>query len=185
MTDYFVLRDELYCYKAADLAYIEVVAAGEKRKRTHETKTTIEDFSEQETTMTRKEERDHQVAERFNLQAEVNKTVERDMNANTSVTVTANYAKIHLNNTTTVGAHLSRTDSERVAQEKSRELVDRSVMSIQEQVRTLRSRRVTVETAESNKHIFDNASGTSPKVTKYFWVTQQKRRLKSTAMASE
>ncbi len=67
IADLLVLREETTCYKASDLAYIENIAPGETRVRTHEFTVSVEDYEEQEQTVTRKEERDHTTTDRFTL----------------------------------------------------------------------------------------------------------------------
>lgn len=166
VTDYFVLRDETYCYKPGDLAYIEVVAAGEKRTRIHSTKTITEDFSETESTTSKKEERDHQVTEKSSLQSEINKQIEKSLDVKAS----ADWGTYKLESS----GKLSRSDSEKVAREMTKEMVEKAVLSLQEDIRVKQSRKVTKEVSESNKHTFKNV-GTVPLVTKYFWVTQQKK----------
>jgi hypothetical protein len=166
VTDYFVLRDETYCYKAGDLAYIEVVAAGEERIRRHAIKKTTETSTEDETTTDTKEERDRQMTDRSSLQSEINNEINRSLDVTASVSGTG--YKLD------TSVALSRSDSEKVARETAIEVVDKAVSSIQTKVRKLRKERSLLEVDEINRYKFVNLTDT-PRVTKYFWVTQQKK----------
>jgi hypothetical protein len=166
VTDYFVLRDETHCYKASDLAYIEVVAAGEERIRRHAIKKTAETSTEDETTTDTKEERDRQMTDRSSLQSEINNEIKRSLDVTASVSGTG--YKLD------TSVALSRSDSEKVAREKAIEVVDKAVSSIQTKVRKLRKERSLLEVDEINRYKFVNLTDT-PRVTKYFWVTQQKK----------
>lgn len=165
ISDTLVLRDKTHCYVAGDLAYIENIAPYEKRVRTHEFVKTIEDYSEEETTETKSEERDHQVTERYSLQNEIQK----DMSA--SLDVQARYGS-GKNKYVQTDAHLSKDVSQSEAREKFRESVNRAVSKLQIETRKLTSRRVTTTETEKNKHKFDNTTP-DPAVTKYFYVNKE------------
>lgn len=165
VTDLMVLREETTCYKPSDLAYIENVAPFETRVRKHGFVKTVEDFTEEETTTSRSEERDHQVTDRFNLQ----KAIENEIS--TSVDVEAEFGGGSYSIKT--NSSLSMDSAQKEARETFREAVNKATLTMQSKTRKLRSRRVTTEETESNKHKFKNETPL-PAVTKYFWVTQGK-----------
>ncbi len=167
LTDLLELREETHCYKASDLAYIENIAPRELRLRKHKFVKSIEDFTEEESTETRTEERDHQVTERSNVQKEV----EKQMSQSLDVQAKINGGKYSVD----TNASLSRDVAQREAREKFREMVTKAVQKIQTETRQLRSRRVTTEATEENEHTFDNRESDDPKVAKYFYVSQEKR----------
>lgn len=174
ITDLLELRDWTHRYKAGDLAYIEIVAAGEKRKRQHEMRRTRETFAEQETAARSLERRDHQVTERSSLQREIERQADASTSIDASVEASYDSGMYRARLSAAFAADRSTSEALREAQEKAREVVTNAVTEIEKQTRTLRSERVTTEEIEKNTHSFANA-GPSPLVTKYFWVTQEKR----------
>lgn len=168
VTDLMVLREETTCYKPSDLAYIENVAPFETRQRKHAFIKRIEDFAEDEVTKSRSEERDHQVTDRFSLQ----KKIESEISA--SLDVEATFGKQGGPYSVTTNASLSKDVAQKEARETFREAIDKAVLKIQSETRELHSRRETTEESEKNKHVFDNQTDL-PQVTKYFWVSQEKR----------
>jgi len=170
IADLLELREETTCYKASDLAYIENVAPGETRIRKHGFNKTIDVFSEDETTESRKTERDHQVTEKFSLQTEMHKQVAANLDTSASVSGKGTGYKYSMN--TSLG--LSKNVSNRESREKFKEMVSRAAETIQVETRSLRSRRVTTQMTESNKHKLQNST-TLPFVAKYFHVSQEKR----------
>lgn len=174
VADLLELRDWTHRYKAGDLAFIENVAAGETRSREHKMKQTRELFSETETSESRSEKRDFQVADRSSLQREIERQKEASIGAEASASVS--YDAKPYTASLSATARFSRSSSEaiREAQESSVETVKSAVSEIEKKVRSKRSERVTIQETEKNLHAFAN-KGATPLVTKYFWVTQERR----------
>lgn len=174
IADLLELRDWTHRYKAGDLAYIEIIAVGETRSREHEMRRTKETFSEEVTSSRSLEKRDLQVTERASLQREIERQTEVSTSADASVEASYN-AKIYSAKLTAAYSS-DRTASEAIkeTQQNARELVSNAVSEIEKEIRITRSERVTTEEIEKNVHAFTN-DGDSPKVTKYFWVTQERR----------
>lgn len=170
VTELLTLRDETHCYKASDIAYIENIAPWETRIRTHGFTRTVVETSEDETTSSESEERDHQVTDRFSLQKaiESNQRASLDVDAKLSGKIYGQKYEVD------TSASLSKESAYREAREQARETVDKAALKIQVQTRKLRTRTTTVETTERNKHKFENDTAV-PAVAKYFWVTQEKR----------
>lgn len=171
--DLLELRDWIHGYKAGEIAYIANVAAGETLSREHEMKRTRELFVEMETTERTSEKRDLQVTSRYSLQREIERQKDNSISAEASTYGSYN-AEIYKFGGTASGSY-TRTSSEaiREAQEEAVETVRSAVYEIEKQTRTARSERSVTEETEKNAHSFTN-SGTTPLVTKYFWVTEQR-----------
>ncbi|HEX8625480.1 MAG TPA: hypothetical protein VF782_10415 [Allosphingosinicella sp.] len=170
VSELLTLRDETHCYKPSDIAYIENVAPWETRIRSHDHTRTVSETSEDEVNVSRSEERDHQVTDRFSLQKEIetNQTASLDVDAKLSGKAFGQQYELK------TSASLSRESSYREAREQARETVERAALKMQVQTRKLRTRTVTTTTAERNKHKFKNDTARAS-VQKYFWVTQVKR----------
>jgi hypothetical protein len=172
ITDLLTLKDRTWCYKPSDIAYIENVAPYETRIRTHGHTRTVVETSEDETNSSREESLDHQVSDRFSLQTELT----NNLKASLDVDAKLHYGKkdgpysFDLN---TKGA-LSKEIAYREAREQVREQVEHATLKMQVQTRKLRTRTVTTEQTETNKHKFKNTTAIAA-VSKYFWVTQEKR----------
>lgn len=168
------LRDWTHAYKAGDLAYVEIVAAGETRSRKHEMKRTKELFSETVTTERASDKRDLQVTDRSSLKREIDRQAESSTSAEASVN--GKYKLGAYSAEISASGSFTRTASQaiREAQDTARETVKSAVSEIEKETRTTRSERITTEETEKNLHAFKNA-GVVPLVTKYFYVTQVRR----------
>jgi hypothetical protein len=162
VTDTLVLRDKILKYKPSDIAYIENIMAHEKRERIHSFTHTIEDYTETETTSTKSEQRDHQVTDRFSVQAEMEKQFKA------SLDVKGEYNSGAYSVETKVG--LSYETAQKEAREQFKESVTKAVSTIQTELRTLTSRREITENKEVNTHGFQ-ASPTH-NVGKFFYVSK-------------
>lgn len=163
VTDLMVVREELHCYKAKHLAYVETIMLGEKRERIHRHLERTEDYSENETTLSKSEEKDHQVSERFSLQTESEKTIESDLSIDAGVTANAWGTGYKVETSLDVASNNSKSESQRVAREQAVDITERTVRKIQETVRELTTRKKIVETEETNSHSFDNSTENSKK----------------------
>lgn len=168
VAELLTLKDQTWCYKPSDIAYIENVAPFEFRTRSHGLTRTVAETSEDETNTSRAEERDHQVTDRFNLQKEIQNNQKASLDVDAKLSNKASGYSI------STDASLSKESSYREAREQAREDVSKATLKIQVQTRKLRRRTVTTETTERNRHAFKNSTAL-PAVAKYFWVTQEKR----------
>lgn len=156
ITDLMVVREELHCYKAKHLAYVETIMLGEERERIHRHLERTEDYSEKETTVNKSEEKDHQVSERFSLQTEAQKTIKSDLSTDTGVTANMWGTGYKVQTSLDVASQNSKSESQRVAREQAVDITERTVRKIQETVRELTTKKRIVETEETNTHSFKN-----------------------------
>lgn len=170
VADLLVMREETTCYKASDLAYIENIASGETRVRTHELTVSVEDYEEEEKTVTRKEERDHNVTDRFTLKDTIDQKLndKKDLSASLKGKIYGQEYEVK------ASVSLTKDDARSQVREMFREVVDTAKQTIESVVRSKRSRKSTTETKENNAHTFTNET-TKPMVAKYFWVSQEKK----------
>lgn len=174
LADLLELRDWTHRYKAGDLAYIEVVGAGESRRREHVMKRVSEVYDETESTVRSLDKRDHQVTESGSLSREIERQNETKLAADASVEGTYDAKAYKITASTSLSYDKNASQSIREAQEQARETITSAVAEIEKTVRALRTERVTTEETETNTHAWENG-GDEPRVTKYFWVTQEKR----------
>lgn len=165
ITDVLELREKTVAYIPSSLAYIENVAPGETRERVHQFSKNIEVYSEDETTTTQLEERDHQVTDSSKLQKEIKKQMQASLDVEAKITGT-----VYSVNT---NASASRDVSEQSAREKFKEIVTKAKESIETESRSLRTRRVSTGTSEVNTHT--QTAGEDAVVAKYFHVSDKKQ----------
>lgn len=163
VTDLMVVREELHCYKAKHLAYVETILLGEKRIREHRHLERTEEYSEKEQTISKSEEKDHQVSERFNLQTETEKTIASDLSIDAGVTANIFGVGYKINTSLDVASNNSKSQSQRIAREQAVDITERTVRKIQETTRELATKKRIVETEETNTHIFKNNTADSKK----------------------
>lgn len=170
VTNYYLLKDKIHCYVPADMAYIEVVAAGETKKRIHESKELVETQLETEENLVQKEERDLQVTDRSTLHTEIEKQMQASLDVSAKVSGKIKGQEYEVSS----DGKLSKQGSEKTAREVFREAVTKAAYSMQKTTRTLRKERRQIETNEVNKHVFTNTTD-KPFITKYFYVNQQRK----------
>jgi hypothetical protein len=156
VADLMLVREDLECYEAHDLAYIETIMAGETRKREHRTLEQLETYTERETETTKSLERDHQVEDRFSLKSQISKTIEQDMSLEAGVKVTADFGEVAVETDLGFATSDSRSESYEQAKEYALNVIRRAVSKVEEKVRELNTTRRLSEVEEKNTHEFTN-----------------------------
>lgn len=174
VTDLMTVRQRPLCYEPGELAHIHNKMAGESLVRVHESVKETEDYSEQETTTTKSEENDYQSSERFELQEASKKTLSQDFAADAGITTSGKYGapgnKVAVTASANVSYAQSKTQAQQTAQNFAKDVTQRSVMKIQEETRSLTSRRVLRRVTETNTHSFDSAG--SHMSAQFYWVNK-------------
>ncbi|MBA4318023.1 MAG: hypothetical protein C0412_06460 [Flavobacterium sp.] len=159
ISDLLKVKEDLKYYKEGEIAYIENILYGEKRVREHRDLSKTEQYTETETTISKTEEKDHQVSERFNLQSNSESIIKNDLSLDAGITLSGKYGPdINFSSSLNTAVSFSKQTSEKTSTEFARDVVDRSVSKIQETVRQLVSKRIIQEIEEKNIHEFDNGS---------------------------
>lgn len=172
--DLFLIRETLARYEAGDIADIENILAGEAKVRRHRTLTHTEDTTETSTEASSETERDHGVTEKFGLQSEVKDTINGKVSFDAGVTATLKYGEsITMTPHANVAGESSKSESQNIAHSYSKEIVDRSVVKLQEKTRTVQTSKILREVAEHNRHSIDNTQpGASHRAGIYYWVNK-------------
>jgi len=179
VTDLMLVRDEVRCYVPGSLSYLENVLMGENRTRRHRRLERTEDYSEQQVDRSSYTEKDHEATERYSLQKETSDTVQQDLKLHAGVTYTAHYGTEKAGSSLTANFDAnydwSKSIAHKIAENYSKDVIDRSITKVEEKVRTLVTQRRIVETEERNKHVFDNVRGKDNISGQYFFVDQLSR----------
>ena len=86
--EFFIIRDDVYCYEAKEIAKIVSVMESEKREVTHRRLKREELFTETQTEISTQEETTHQVEKATSLREEIDTAVDKDLSLNTSSSFT-------------------------------------------------------------------------------------------------
>lgn len=181
VTDLMVVREEVRCYVAGELSYIENILMGESRTRKHRHLERSEDYVEQANEISNYTEKDHQATEKFSLQKEPAETVKQDLALDAGVTYTAKYGTAEAGTSLTTNLNASydwsKSTAQKIAQDYSKDVVDRSLTKVEEKMRKLVTQKRIIETEEKNKHVFNNTStgigGTENISGQYFYVNKR------------
>lgn len=164
IVDLMIAKDYTKCYQAGDLSYIKNVLAGETLSTKHKRLERVEDFSETEETSSTFEEKYLQTEEQSSLQKEINSTVQRDLALDAGVTYnqhwgTENGAGGNLSTDINASYSQSKNTSNKEVRDYAKNVVDRSLKKVEENVRNLVSRKKIFQTKEINMHEFNNEKG--------------------------
>ena len=174
ITDLLIVRETLQCYLPADISYIENVLAGEKRIRKHDSLVQVQQTQVTDTTVTTSQELDHQVSTRFDLSNQTQKTIDTDSQFSAGLTANQSWGTGNATITANASMSTSVSTSEQTAQNYARDVVDRSVSTIQKSVQQLVSISTLNRTRDINTHVFDR-TGQALTVGIYTWVNKTLR----------
>ncbi|WP_026148055.1 hypothetical protein [Robiginitomaculum antarcticum] len=173
----FIIRDDVYCYEAKEIAKIVSVMESEYREVTHRRLKREELYSETQTEISTQEETTHQVEKATTLRDEMDKAIDRDLSLNTSSSFTYGGDKIPYSATASVdvSSNTSRRDAQRIAKETSTRILDRAVKQVNKKMKSLTSRRLTHEIEETNVHKFGAPDGALKDMSRTFHEVVEKR----------
>lgn len=161
IADYKKVVSQICCYKEAEVSAIENIMQGEFKNRTttreriEETTITTETSSEKENIT------DTAITERFEMQSEIAKLVQKQKEANVYANVKGKYGE---STTFEVGGNYAtmtaKEESNRQAVTKSKEITQSATERIVSRFREEVVTKVTERFKEENTHILDNRTGT-------------------------
>lgn len=157
-------------YEAGEIAHIENLLKGEykdretRHLRSSEETYTIETVKENEVI------RDLQTTERFALQKEASKIVQKDFEAKLDAYVKGSYGTVSFGISGGVSFAQSTTNSKMESSQYAKDVIDRSINRILERTREERTIKILEEYEEKNIHKLDNVAGADHVVGVYRWV---------------
>ncbi len=168
--DLLVVQQNLLGYAPGEVAHVENVLESEQMTRTHTRVRETEETIVVETEQIQQTERDLQSTQRFELQTETEQTIESEMSVEAGLSVTGSYGFVNATATANFAYSRSRSESNRVASQTAREVVDRSVSRLTQRTREERTRRTLERFEEVAEHGFDNSAGNGNVTGVYRWV---------------
>ncbi len=157
VADLLVVRQHLKKYERVDIAHIENVLIGEKKSRNHRAlERTEETFTTEKETI-HERETELETAERFELNREAAKTVQRDQQFGFGLTVSGKYGPtVEFSSNLQANVSTSTEESTRNATTYAKDVIERSLERVIERVREEQVRRVIREQEETNLHELEN-----------------------------
>lgn len=155
-----VVKQRLIGYAAMDIAHIENILKGESKSRKHRNLERVETSTTRESEVTKESSSELSTADRFEMNEEVQKTIQRDRNFGFGLTVSGKYGPtVEFESNVSGSISSSETKSSNTSVTYAQDVVERSLERINERVRTEQVKRVLLEQEEINKHGFNNEGG--------------------------
>ena len=174
VTDLHVLRTEWVRYVPGEIAHIENVIPGERKRRKLVQTDEREETTTSETITTNADRRDSQTTDRFEQQDEAERSTRLAVQVEGQVDTTGQYGPTKVD--THVGGNLdfSLEEATRRATTTARETVDRTITSVEQRVREERVLRTLTRTVQTDSHDINNAQGDRVAAI-YRWVDKVQR----------
>lgn len=173
--DLFVVREHILRYEGGDVAHIENILKGEKKIRRHTRKRETEEILELEKEEIKETERDLQSADKFELQVEAQTAAQQKLSVEAGVEAVYRGVSFEVKANAGFAYERATQESNRKAQNISREVIDKTVSNIQERVREKRVTRTRELIEEKNLHEIDNTKGEENITGVYQWVNKVHR----------
>lgn len=176
VADLYVVKEVVRGYEVSEMSYIENVMKDEIRERVNRNFEREEIETQHEEEQTSFEQHDHQVDEKFSLQKEIEKQIEQSISVDAGVTAHQKWGTGDVTATTNFGFNQSKKDAQKTVQNNAKEVIDKSVTSLQKKVRDLTIRKVIKEIEETNKHTFGGQTGASEHMSQQFYYVNQVKK---------
>jgi hypothetical protein len=157
--DLMVLKKQWIRCEAGEPCHIENVMATESRGREHRRLRQIEETVVTEQERTEETMRELHTTERFELEQEMQKTIQSDTKFEAGAEVSAGFGPVQIGAYSRFSTSQTKTESQRNATNYAKEVTERSLNRLIERVRTERTLRTLEEFEEKNEHRFENAEG--------------------------
>jgi hypothetical protein len=168
IADLMVVEQELLRYQLGEIAHIENVLRSEARSRKFKTTDTIQQTQVTESETTTAKEQDLSSTERFELQTESQTVISSNASLDAGLTVHASYGpSVDATATFNASSSTSSQQSNTASSNYAREIATKAVERVQTRTLTRRTVTTTHVIEETNRHAFDNKTGTSDIVGVY------------------
>jgi hypothetical protein len=170
VADLMTVRETLTGYVPVDVAYVENVMPGEKFVRTHRNEVETELTTEIENETNSKEQRDRETTDKFELQTEVSRTLDKNWSLDAGVKGTVSGWEINAD------GHYggSSSASDKTSRSFAHDVVERSVSSMEKRNRELSKARILHKVLDKTVHSFESPDKDA-RVGVFHWVRQDSR----------
>ena len=172
VADDWVVRSHVSRYELGEIAQVENILQGELRKKTSGHTLSTTQTLVVETTTTTETTKDLQTTDRFDLKTEVDNTLKEDMGVKAGGSVKYSSPTVTASANVDVSYAKSKTDSEKVAADQSRDVVQRATTKVTATVRQQQTTTIVETFSDGEEHSFDNSKGTRNVAGVYQWVNK-------------
>jgi hypothetical protein len=157
MMDLLLVKQQLKGYEAADVSHIANVLKGETNERSHRTRLETESITYSEAERTVVTEQELQTTDRFEMRRESEAAVQEETAVKGSLMVKGKYGPtVEFQVSGEASWQRKTQESERAANEFSREVTQKASEKITERVLRRETLRINRQVEEANLHSFDN-----------------------------
>ncbi|KAH7071782.1 hypothetical protein FB567DRAFT_612457 [Paraphoma chrysanthemicola] len=162
VADLLVVKQQLIGYEGGDIAYIENLLKGEKKKREVGTLTSQSTEVTTEVETTESMEIDNTTAERFEVSSESTKSIKEDQSVKAGVTVSASYGPtVSISANASYANDRSQSESTKAASRYSKDVTTKAVEKISKRVLQRTVTKLLTQTTTSDVHELSNPGGTN------------------------
>ena len=176
VADLYVVKEVVRGYEVSEMSYIENVMKDEIRERVHRDFEREEIETQHEEEQTSFEQHEHQVDEKFSLQKEVEKQIDQTISIDAGVTAHQKWGTGDVTATTNFGFNQTKKDAQKSIQNNAKDVIDKSISSLQKKVRDLSIKKVIKEIEITNKHVFGGTSGATINMSQQFYYVNQVKK---------
>ena len=152
-----VLKQQIKRYEAGEIAHVENVLAGEKKRREHHSLTRIEDVTSSATDTTTESETELESTERFELNKQASHTFQKDTELGLELTLSGKYGPtVSFDSNFSAGRTTSTSDATEQSVTFAKDTVERSRDRVIERLVTKQERTLVREISETNRHLLEN-----------------------------
>lgn len=170
------VEQKLICNVPGEIAHIENILKSEVKERSTRRLNRVEETMLTSTDRESQEERDTITTDRFQMEKATSKVVDQQRAFDVGVTISASYGAkatgngVSINASTGYSSATSTSEAAEQALNYAKDVTEKARQLVIEKNYTEQTRKVVDEFEETNKHLFDNAEGTSHVVGIYRWV---------------
>jgi hypothetical protein len=168
--DLLLVEQTLTRYQAGEVSYIENVMKTESKSREFRTLESTETTTTSSTATTSTSSQDLSTATQYDMNSEVNKTIESTTSADAGVTVSASYGPVELGAEAGFAYSSSSSESSSSATTYAQEITSQTSQSLTEQFYEETVTKTLSEAEETNTHGFDNTAGDAHAIGIYQYV---------------
>lgn len=168
IADLLVVKQQIKCYEATEIAHVENIMSGETRTREHRSFERIDETVTIEKEKIVEKEKELETSERFELNKEASKTVKEDQKYAFDLSISANYGPtVEVESSFGLDIATSTETAAKSASKYAKDVIERSLDRVTERVREERIRTIRRETEEKNLHSFVNGDENPHKIGIY------------------
>ncbi len=173
IADLKIVKQLLVAYEPGEVAHIENVLKGESKERFLRRLDVVETFESDQAVLQSERSAETQTTDRFELQREVQRTINEQLRFNADATVHYDGPVVDATLNAGFAWEKSTEEGSRTANNFAKEVVVKTAERLMQQAMALRTTRRTSESEETNRHGLNNTAGSSHAIGIYRYVNKR------------